>query len=49
MAGAGDSRPRTAAQWCRERRLAVAINMGMFETDRRTNTAIVHVDSFSAS
>jgi len=38
MAGAGDSRPRTAAQWCRERRLAVAINMGMFETDRRTNT-----------
>lgn len=38
MAGAGDSRPRTAAQWCRERGLAVAINMGMFETDRRTNT-----------
>jgi hypothetical protein len=38
MAGAGDGRSRTAAQWCRERRLAVAINMGMFETDRRTNT-----------
>jgi hypothetical protein len=38
MAGAGDGRLRTAAQWCRERRLAVAINMGMFETDRRTNT-----------
>ena len=38
MAGAGDGRPRTAAQWCRERRLAVAINMGMFQTDRRTNT-----------
>jgi len=38
MAGAGDARPRTAAQWCRERHLAVAINMGMFETDRRTNT-----------
>ena len=38
MTGAGDGRPRTAAQWCRERRLAVAINMGMFETDRRTNT-----------
>jgi|SRR5450631_1361951 len=38
MAGAGDGRARTAAQWCRERRLAVAINMGMFETDRRTNT-----------
>ena len=38
MAGAGDGRSRTAAQWCRERRLAVAINMGMFQTDRRTNT-----------
>jgi len=38
MAGAGDSRARTAAQWCRERHLAIAINMGMFETDRRTNT-----------
>jgi hypothetical protein len=37
MAGAGDRRPRTAAQWCRERHLAVAINMGMFETDGRTN------------
>lgn len=37
MAGEGDGRPRTAAQWCRERGLAVAINMGMFETDRRTN------------
>ena len=38
MAGAGDGRSRTAAQWCRERHLAVAINMGMFQTDRRTNT-----------
>ena len=38
MAGAGDGRPHTAAEWCRERHLAVAINMGMFETDRRTNT-----------
>ena len=38
MAGAGDGRARTAAQWCRERHLAVAINMGMFQTDRRTNT-----------
>jgi len=38
MAGAGDGRARTAAQWCRERRLAVAINMGMFQTDRETNT-----------
>ena len=38
MAGAGDGRSRTAAQWCRERHLSVAINMGMFQTDRRTNT-----------
>jgi len=38
MAGAADGGPRTAAQWCRERHLAVAINMGMFQTDRRTNT-----------
>jgi hypothetical protein len=37
MTGAGDARPRTAAQWCRERRLAVAINLGMYEGDRRTN------------
>jgi hypothetical protein len=38
MTGVGDGRARTAAQWCRERRLAVAVNMGMYETDRRTNT-----------
>jgi hypothetical protein len=38
MTGAGDGRPRTAAEWCRERHLAVAINMGMYETDGRTNT-----------
>ncbi len=38
MAGTGDGRARTAAQWCRERHLAVAINMGMFQADRRTNT-----------
>jgi hypothetical protein len=38
MTGAGDGRPRTAAEWCRERHLAVAINMGMYEMDRRTNT-----------
>ncbi len=38
MTASGDGRPRTAAQWCREGRLAVAINMGMFQTDRRTNT-----------
>jgi hypothetical protein len=38
MTGARDGRPRTAAEWCRERHLAVAINMGMYETDGRTNT-----------
>ncbi|HEX2815972.1 MAG TPA: phosphodiester glycosidase family protein [Phenylobacterium sp.] len=38
MAGAGDGRLRTAAEWCHERDLAVAINMGMYEEDRRTNT-----------
>jgi hypothetical protein len=29
--------PRTAASWCKERRLVAAINAGMFATDRRTN------------
>jgi hypothetical protein len=38
MTGAGDGRPRTAGQWCGEHHLAVAINMGMYQTDGRTNT-----------
>ena len=46
MAGAGDGRSRTAAQWCRERRLAVAINMGMYETDRRTNTGFARTPGY---
>jgi phosphodiester glycosidase len=29
--------PRTAAEWCRKARLAVAINAGMFQTDHRSN------------
>ena len=29
--------PQTAGQWCRRSRLAVAINLGMFQTDQRSN------------
>ncbi len=29
--------PRTAAEWCRTAKLAVAINAGMFQTDHRSN------------
>ena len=32
MAGGDDAELRTAEKWCRERHLAVAINMGMYET-----------------
>ena len=46
MAGAGDGRSRTAAQWCHDRHLAVAINMGMFETDRRTNTGYARTPGY---
>jgi hypothetical protein len=38
MSGGDDAKLRTAAAWCRERHLAVAINMGMYEQDRQTNT-----------
>jgi hypothetical protein len=37
MASAGDGRRRTAGEWCRARGLAVAINMGMYREDGRTN------------
>lgn len=37
MASAIDRRPRTAAEWCRERGLAVAINLGMYREDFLTN------------
>jgi len=42
MASAGDRRPRTAAAWCRERKLAVAINLGMYRDDRLTNVGHAH-------
>jgi hypothetical protein len=43
MTSAGDRKPRTAAAWCRERRLAVAINLGMYRTDNLTNVGHAHV------
>jgi hypothetical protein len=42
MASAGDGKPRAAAEWCRLRRLAVAINLGMYRTDKRTNVGHAH-------
>src|SRR6185312_5375342 len=38
MSGGDDAKLRPAGAWCRERHLAVAINMGMYEKDQRTNT-----------
>jgi hypothetical protein len=43
MASAGDRKPRTAAEWCRERGLAVAINLGMYREDKLTNVGHAHV------
>lgn len=37
FAGGSDGKACTAGEWCRERGLAVAINLGMFRTDHRTN------------
>ena len=42
MASAGDRKPRTAAAWCRERKLAVAINLGMYRDDGLTNVGHAH-------
>jgi len=42
MASAGDRKPRTAADWCRDRKLAVAINLGMYRDDRLTNVGHAH-------
>lgn len=42
MASASDKRPRTAAAWCRERKLAVAINLGMYRDDKLTNVGHAH-------
>ena len=33
--------PRTAASWCKERSLAVAINAGMFQMDHRSNVGLL--------
>jgi hypothetical protein len=42
MASAGDRKQRTAAAWCRERKLAVAINLGMYRDDKLTNVGHAH-------
>src|SRR5262245_44062764 len=42
MASAVDRKPRTAAAWCRDRKLAVAINLGMYRDDRLTNVGHAH-------
>ena len=42
MASAVDRKPRTAAAWCRERKLAVAINLGMYAEDKLTNVGHAH-------
>jgi Phosphodiester glycosidase len=46
MAGEHGGKPQPAGAWCRERRLAVAINMGMYETDERTNTGYARKDHY---
>ena len=42
MASAGDKKQRTAGAWCRDRKLAVAINLGMYQTDNLTNVGHAH-------
>lgn len=42
MASAVDRKPRTAGAWCREQKLAVAINLGMYRDDRLTNVGHAH-------
>jgi hypothetical protein len=42
MASAADGQPRTAAEWCRQHRLAVAINLGMYREDGLTNVGHAH-------
>lgn len=46
MAGMEGGEPRTAAEWCRRRNLAVAINMGMYREDRRTNSGHAHAPGY---
>jgi len=42
MASADDRKARTAGAWCHERKLAVAINLGMYRDDRLTNVGHAH-------
>jgi hypothetical protein len=42
MASAGDGKQRTAGAWCRERKLAVAINLGMYAQDKLSNVGHAH-------
>lgn len=37
LASAESGQKRTAAEWCRNKNLAVAINLGMFQSDQRSN------------
>jgi hypothetical protein len=46
MSGGDDKKLRPAGAWCRERHLAVAINMGMYEKDERTNTGYARKDRY---
>ena len=42
MASAADRKQRTAGAWCRERKLAVAINLGMYAQDKLSNVGHAH-------
>ncbi len=46
MAGAIDRLPRRASQWCRDQQLAVAINMGMYRDDHRTNSGYARTSGY---
>ena len=37
IASEGKTGPQTAGEWCRASRFAVAINLGMYQTDQRSN------------
>ena len=45
FATAEDRRPRTAAQWCRTKGLAVAINLGMYAQDHLSNVGHAHTSA----
>jgi hypothetical protein len=44
FASTGPSRARTAAAWCEEEGLAVAINLGMYQEDLRSNVGYARAD-----